>query len=189
MTQRHYGGTYGSKKHEHNRIKNRRSNDEKIGCHHIYFYDFNQYTFTTMAAQNATLYAKWTINQYTISFDSNDGSSVIAITQDYNTIVTAPSAPTRTGYSFAGWYSDAGLTSAYTFTSMPAEDTTLYAKWIINQYTISFNSNGGTSVTAITQDYNTSVSAPTAPTRTGYTFAGWYSDAGQIGRASCRGRV
>jgi uncharacterized repeat protein (TIGR02543 family) len=136
------------------------------------------YTFVTMPANDLTLYAKWTINPYTMSFDSNEGSAVADITQDYNTNVSAPTDPTLTGYTFDGWYSDAGLTTAYTFTTMPAEDITLYAKWTINPYTITFNSNGGSAVADITQDYNTNVSAPTEPTLTGYTFDGWYSDAG-----------
>lgn len=127
---------------------------------------------------NTTLYVKWQINQYTISFNSNGGSAVTAITQNYGTTVTQPSNPTKTGYTFAGWYSDSGLTNAYTFSTMPAENITLYAKWTINQYTLSFEENGGSTVTDITQNYATSVSAPTPPNKTGYSFGGWYTDVG-----------
>jgi uncharacterized repeat protein (TIGR02543 family) len=134
------------------------------------------YSFTTMPAQNITLYAKWTVNQYTITFNSNGGSAVTAITQNFGTTVTAPTAPTREGYTFDGWFSNAELTSAYTFTTMPAQNITLYAKWAVNQYTITFNSNGGSAVTAITQNFGTVVLAPTAPTREGYTFDGWFSN-------------
>ncbi len=136
------------------------------------------YTFTTMPASNITLYAKWTVNSYTITFDSNGGSVVAAITQPFGSAVSAPTAPTKTGYTFGGWYSDAGLNTAYTFTTMPAADITLYAKWTANSYTITFNSNGGSAVAAITQPFGSAVSAPTAPTKAGYTFGGWYSDAG-----------
>jgi len=134
------------------------------------------YNFSTPVVVSLNLYAKWTINQYALSFDSNGGSAVTAITQDYNTEVTAPSAPTKTGYTFDGWYSDSGLTTLYSFTTMPASNLTLYAKWTINQYTITFDSNGGSAVTAITQDYNTAVSAPADPTKTDFTFSGWYTD-------------
>jgi uncharacterized repeat protein (TIGR02543 family) len=134
------------------------------------------YNFSTNVVSPLNLYAKWAINQYTLSFDSNGGSEVTAITQDFNTEVTAPSAPTKEGYSFDGWYSDSELTSLYSFTTMPAQNLTLYAKWAINQYTITFESNGGSAVTAITQDYNTAVSAPADPTKTDYTFSGWYTD-------------
>jgi len=189
---------------------------------------------STMPAGNTTCVAQWTINQYTISFNSNGGSAVSSITQNYNTAVTAPANPTRTGYSFTGWspavpstmpannttcvaqrsvnsYSitfDAnggtggtGPTSmvygsalsaptvtriGYTFSSwspsvpstVPAANTTYVAQWTINQYTVSFNSNGGSAVGSITQNYNTSVAEPAAPTKTGNNFAGWYSDAG-----------
>ncbi len=135
------------------------------------------YTFTTMPAQNLTLYANYTINQYTISFESNGGSDVTAITQDYNTTVVPPNDPLKDGYAFEGWYTDTSLTTTYTFTTMPAQDLTLYAKYDIDQFTISFESNGGTDVTAITQDYNTTVSSPSNPTKTGFTFDGWCSDA------------
>lgn len=134
------------------------------------------YNFSTPVVASLNLYAKWAINQYTLSFDSNGGSAVTAITQDYNTEVTAPSAPTKTGYTFDGWYSDSGLTTPYTFSTMPAQNLTLYAKWTINQYTFTFESNGGSAVTAITQDYNTAVSAPVDPTKTDFTFGGWYTD-------------
>ena len=267
----------------------------------------------TMPAADATYTATWTINQYTISFNSNGGTEVDAIQQNYGTEVTAPDAPTRTGYTFTGWSPElpatmpaenieltaqwteikhdvaveagsnglvsvakvenigiatasgnitatantgyhfvnwtlpAGVTLAegfaltdatiqihatadektitanfavtaytlawelaggevktagtaagsvnygtaliapivektgYTFkgwtpevaATMPAADATYTATWTINQYTISFNSNGGTEVDAIQQNYGTEVTAPDAPTRTGYTFAGW----------------
>ena len=120
----------------------------------------------TAFTANITLYAKWNINQYTISFNSNGGSAVADIKQNYNTAVTAPADPTKTGYTFAGW--DPAVPNP-----MPAENTNCVAQWTINQYTISFNSNGGSAVAAITQNYNTAVTAPADPTKTGYTFAGW----------------
>ena len=67
-----------------------------------------------------TLYAKWIINQYTITFNSNGGSSVSSIMQDYATTVSKPTDPTKVGYTFAGWYINSSLTTAYTFTTMPA---------------------------------------------------------------------
>ena len=96
--------------------------------------DFSGEAVTTIAlgsVGNVTLYAKFEINEYTISFESNEGSAVSAITQDYATEVEAPSEPTRSGYTFAGWFSDGELTTAYVFSTMPAEDIMLYAKWNI----------------------------------------------------------
>ena len=121
---------------------------------------------TTMPAENITIKALWTINQYTITFDTDGGSAIAPITQDYNSAVTAPANPTKTGYTFAGW--DKTIP-----TTMPAENITIKALWTINQYTITFDTDGGSAIAPITQDYNSAVTAPANPTKTGYTFAGW----------------
>ena len=120
----------------------------------------------TMPAGNVTLKAKWTINKYTITFDTDGGSEIASITQNYGTTVTAPANPTKVGYTFAGWDKDIPAT-------MPAENVTLKAKWTINKYTITFDTDGGSEIASITQDYGTTVTAPANPTKVGYTFAGW----------------
>ena len=121
---------------------------------------------TTMPAEDITLTAQWHINQYTITFDTAGGSAIAAITQDYNTSVTAPADPTREGYTFGGW-------DRLIPTTMPAENITITAQWGVNSYTLTFDSNGGSAVSSITQNYGTEVNAPADPTRTGYTFTGW----------------
>ena len=103
---------------------------------------------------------------YTLTFDTNGGSTIAPITQDYGTAITAPADPTKTGYTFAGW------TPAIP-TTMPAENMTIKAKWTVNQYTLTFDTNGGSAIAPITQDYGTAITAPADPTKTGYTFAGW----------------
>ena len=115
---------------------------------------------------NKEYWAKWEINQYTISFDTNGGSEIAPITQDYGTKITAPADPTREGYTFIGWDREIP-------TTMPAEDMTVTAQWEINQYTITFDTNGGSEIAPITQDYGTEITAPDNPTRKGYTFKGW----------------
>ena len=120
----------------------------------------------TMPAENITLKAQWEINQYTITFDTNGGSEIAPITQDYGTEITAPDKPTRKGYTFKGWDKEIPKT-------MPAENITLKAQWEINQYTITFDTNGGSEIAPITQDYGTEITAPDKPTRKGYTFKGW----------------
>ena len=129
--------------------------------------------FTDRVNFNFTLYAKWTINQYTITFNSNGGTSVVTQTNNYNSALTIPT-PTKTGYTFGGWFTDVGLTQGFTLTNMPASNLTLNAKWTINQYTITFNTNGGTAIASITGDYAFAIDVPANPTREGYTFAGWY---------------
>ena len=119
-----------------------------------------------MPAENITVKAQWEINQYTITFDTNGGSEIAPITQDYGTEITAPDNPTRKGYTFKGW--DKEIPEA-----MPAENITVKAQWEINQYTITFDTNGGSEIAPITQDYGTEITAPDNPTRKGYTFKGW----------------
>ena len=115
---------------------------------------------------NITLYAKWAANTYTITFDTAGGSEIAPITQDYGTVITAPEAPTREGYTFIGWDKEIP-------TTMPAENMTVTAQWEINQYTITFDTAGGSEIAPITQDYGTAITAPANPTREGYTFIGW----------------
>ena len=120
----------------------------------------------TMPAENITVKAQWEINQYTITFDTNGGSEIAPITQDYGTEITAPDNPTRKGYTFKGWDKEIPET-------MPAGNITVKAQWEINQYTITFDTNGGSEIAPITQDYGTEITAPDNPTRKGYTFKGW----------------
>ena len=115
---------------------------------------------------NITLYAKWTANTYTITFDTAGGSEIAPITQDYGTNITAPADPTREGYTFTGWDRDIPET-------MPAENMTVTAQWEVNQYTITFDTAGGSEIAPITQDYGTAITVPADPTREGYTFTGW----------------
>ena len=121
---------------------------------------------TTMPAGDMTITARWTVNQYTITFKPENGGQDIVIKQDYGTAITAPANPTKTGYTFAGWDRESP-------TTMPAGDMTITAQWQLNRYTITFDTAGGSEVPSITQDYGTAITPPAAPTRTGYTFAGW----------------
>ena len=134
-----------------------------------------QYVFDAMPADNITLYARWLINAYTITLELNGGSGIYSIIEDYGTQLTQP-VVTREGYTFQGWYTEEELINTYSFTTMPDENITLYAKWVINQYTMTFEENEGSMVDSITQDYDTAVTEPAAPIRTGYIFAGWYTE-------------
>ena len=126
-----------------------------------------------MPAQNTTLYAKWTVNNYTISFEENGGSAVLDITQAFGSAVTAPTAPTKEGYTFGGWYSDVALTTAYTFGTMPAQNITLHAKWNVITYTLTFANADG--VLTLELAAGTTLTLP-EPTKTGFIFNGWYED-------------
>ena len=131
--------------------------------------DFSGSAVTSIAqgsTGNRKLYAKWTVNQYTITFVTGGGTEIPEITADYGTAVTAPTDPTREGYTFKGWDKTIPPT-------MPAENMTITAQWEINEYTITFNTDGGSTVAAATYEYGADVTEPAAPTKTGYTFTGW----------------
>lgn len=128
--------------------------------------------------ENVTVYANFGINQYTISFISNGGTSVDNITQNYATTVSAPANPAKNGYSFGGWYSDSALENAYSFTTIPAQDITLYAKWNLVTYNITYNLDGGTNSASNSATYTIESATLNLadPSKTGYTFMGWYTD-------------
>ena len=142
-------------------------NPTKEGHTFIGWYNGEEkWNFADAVTEVLTLTAKWQINRYTITFDTAGGSEVPSITQDYGTTITAPANPAKTGYTFAGW--DKTIPS-----TMPAGDMTITARWTVNQYTITFKPENGGQDIVIKQDYGTAITPPAAPTRTGYTFAGW----------------
>lgn len=105
----------------------------------------------------------------TVTFLS-DGESAAPSQIRANTPADQPADPTKEGYTFIGWYNGE---SEWDFETPVTADLTLTAKWQLNQYTITFDTAGGSEVPSITQDYGTAITPPAAPTRTGYTFAGW----------------
>lgn len=109
------------------------------------------------------------IGAYTVTFQSEGGSEVASQIRA-NTPADQPADPTKEGYTFIGWYSGE---SEWDFETPVTADLPLTAKWQINRYTITFDTAGGSEVPSITQDYGTAITPPAAPTRTGYTFAGW----------------
>jgi uncharacterized repeat protein (TIGR02543 family) len=140
------------------------------------FIGWSQVLPTNMPASNITIYANYRINSYTLTLDTNGGTSISTLTLNYGSAINL-STTLKTGHSFQGWFTDIGLTQAFNLTNMPSNDLVLYAKWSINQYTINFESNEGTSIASITGNYGEVVSPIVDPTREGYTFNGWYSDA------------
>ena len=131
---------------------------------------------------DVTLYAKWTENAadtYTITYNTNGGSAIADASVKAGTAITLPT-PTKSGNTFEGWYSDSALTSKVTSPYTPTKSITLYAKWTENAadtYIITYNTNGGNTLANSTVKAGSSVTLPT-PTRSGYNFAGWYTDSG-----------
>ena len=119
-----------------------------------------------MPAENITIKAKWSANSYTITFDTDGGTSIPAITQAFGTTVTAPADPAKTGYTFVGW----DIKIPWT---MPASNITLTAMWEVKSYTLSFDSDGGSACNALPFEYGQPLIGLPTPTRDGYIFAGW----------------
>ena len=108
----------------------------------------------------------------TVTFDLKDGSDAAAQKVVKGQKVAEPNDVAKEGYTLA-WCADEDCTQTYDFDTPVTADVTLYAKWTANRYTITFDTDGGSEMEAITQDYGTAITAPEDPTRTGYTFAGW----------------
>ncbi|MCF7757665.1 tail fiber protein [Paenibacillus xylanexedens] len=112
-----------------------------------------------------------------MTFNSNGGTDVMEQKVPYGDKAIAPPDPTKAGHTFAGWFTDSDLSQAFDFSSTTVTTTlTLYAKWTVNSYTITFDPNGGTAVADHSVNYGQKLSAPASPSRSGYTFAGWYAD-------------
>ncbi|MDX9985752.1 InlB B-repeat-containing protein, partial [Sphaerochaeta sp.] len=145
--------------------------DQEEGCG-------SQYYSSTMAslknwnkADASTLYAKWT-NTYTVTFNSQDGSYIDAL-EDVRegSTIQVPTPPTRDGYAFANWYTEASFETVWSFDTPITQDTTLYAKWI-KTYTVTFSSQGSILSTVEDVREGSIINTPTPPTRDGYDFGG-----------------
>ena len=140
----------------------------------------NGTTYTsTNRKGDISVYACYDLITYNITYNLNGGTGATNTTYNVESAtITLPTAPTKTGYTFAVWYDNANLTGNKV-TQVAKGSTgnkTFYAKWTANQYTITWNANGG-SVTPASSTYTydgTPVELPT-PTRTGYTFNGWFT--------------
>ena len=139
----------------------------------------------SVSAGVTTLTAQWTPDTYTVTLHLNggtiaNGKNVTEYT--YGTGATLPTADdiTREGYTFEGWYEDKNF-SGSPVTKISTTDTgkkEFYAKWTLNTYTVTFDSQGGSKVDSQTVSHGGTVTEPTAPTYEGYTFGGWYTEAG-----------
>lgn len=129
-------------------------------------------------AEVTKLTVQWTAPTYAVTLNTNggtiaDGKDVTGYT--YGVGATLPTDVTRTGYTFKGWYDNEGLTGdpVTAIGNTETGNKEYWAKWEINQYTITVKPENGKADITITQDYGTAITAPADPTREGYTFIGW----------------
>jgi len=118
---------------------------------------------------------------FLVTFDSQGGSAVDAQTVEEDELLTEPTAPTKTGYTFTGWYKEPECINPWDFDSDTlTADVNLYAKWTTNTYTVTFDSQGGSAVSSQMVEQGGLISKPKNPTREGYTFEGWYKESSCI---------
>jgi uncharacterized repeat protein (TIGR02543 family) len=149
----------------------------KVGYTFQGWYENSNFTGDVVVAinpnrlENVTLFAKWAVIQYTITFDAAGGTAVSDITQDFGSVITKPADPTKRGHTFLGWLLDG---APFVFNTMPVDGADLVANWEVNSYTVNLNVNGGDPLTTTTLDvdYGTSTNFG-VPTRSGYQFNGW----------------
>lgn len=130
----------------------------------------------SVPADVTELTVQWTAPTYTVTLNAGDGTinSGNVTSYTYGVGATLPTDVTRTGYTFKGWYDNENLTSSPVTAIGNTEkgDKVYWAKWTINQYTITVKPENGKADITITQNYGTQITAPTL-TREGYQFNGW----------------
>ena len=124
-----------------------------------------------------TIEAIYDVNSYTISFDSKGGSTVNSIVKDYNEEIGILPVPTKEQKVFVGWYEDESYTNKIESTTKVTGNKTYYAKWRdLENYTISFNSNGGNQISSIIVEEGSPIGTLQIPEKENYKFRGWYTD-------------
>ncbi len=138
----------------------------------------------SLVTEDTTLYAKWSTDEYTVTFDSMGGGTINPIKANYGDLVTEPKPPEKEGFTFGGWYTDKDtLKDKWDFASKKIDsDVTLYAKWGNETHTVRFfisSDAPSSSVPPVTDvAFNATIAEPKAPERTGFDFTGWYEDPG-----------
>ncbi|MEA5061024.1 MAG: InlB B-repeat-containing protein [Erysipelotrichaceae bacterium] len=130
----------------------------------------------THVTEDITAYALWVVARFEVTFDSNGGTTVDNIPVEYGNPITAPTDPTKEGYTFVGWYLSLTDTQPYDFSTKIYSSFTLIAKWTVNSYTLTIDVDG--QITTVEVDYGSTMTIPSDPTKDGYVFEGWYLDSG-----------
>jgi uncharacterized repeat protein (TIGR02543 family) len=135
-----------------------------------------KFDFTTVPTGDVTLTAKWTANDYYVSFFTEHGDPPTSQNVKYNGTANDPGKLSEEGYTFDGWYADENRTIEFDFTKPITSNTTVYAKWTAKDYEVSFITEHGDAPTSQNVKYNGTASDPGKLTAEGYTFIGWYAD-------------
>ena len=128
---------------------------------------------------DSALHAQWNPNTYNVTYDEHGGSTVSDGSYVYGNTLSFPTAPTKTGHTFLGWFDAASGGSELSASTVSARVTNsaLHAQWNPNTYNVTYEEHGGSTVSDGSYVYGNTLVFPTAPTRSGYTFAGWFAAA------------
>lgn len=133
--------------------------------------DGKDYNFSSNVTKDITLKATWKkIVKHLVQFNTNGGNSIGSISVEDGKTATKPANPTKKGNTFSGWQLDG---KDYNFNSKVTKDIILVAKWIVNSYTVSFDTNGGSPIDDVVVEYGKTIERPNDPVNEGYTFVGW----------------
>ena len=135
-----------------------------------------EFDFTKPITGDTTIYAKWTANDYYVSFVTEHGDPPTSQNVKYNGTANDPGKLSEEGYTFIGWYADENRTIEFDFTKPITSNTTVYAKWTANDYEVSFITEHGNPPTSQNVKYNGTADDPGKLSEEGYTFIGWYTD-------------
>jgi uncharacterized repeat protein (TIGR02543 family) len=136
----------------------------------------NRVSEKTVIESAVTLYAKWTVQAFSITYHTNGGIEIPLSVHHYGSMLNINDEPLKSGYDFLGWFTNIELTTPFSMTTMPAHDITLYAKWISVGVTITFDSQGGSYLLPLLGESGDPIVSPDDPTRTGFVFSGWIQD-------------
>lgn len=135
-----------------------------------------KFDFSAVPTDDVTLTAKWTANDYYVSFVTEHGDPPTSQNVKYNGTADDPGKLSEEGYTFDGWYADENRTIEFDFTKPITSNTTVYAKWTAKDYEVSFITEHGNAPTSQNVPYNGTADNPGKLTAEGYTFIGWYTD-------------
>jgi uncharacterized repeat protein (TIGR02543 family) len=129
-----------------------------------------------LLTESTDLYGNWIINFYQLSFEVNGAHPITPLLFPYQSFILLPESPEFIGHTFLGWFLDEQFNLPFDLLTMPANDVMVFAKWQTNQYSVDFNTNGGTSLDTIQVTYQDSLENLPTPIKEGHTFLGWYLD-------------
>jgi uncharacterized repeat protein (TIGR02543 family) len=137
------------------------------------------FNFDESLSDSCMIYARWIPFVFQVTFDTTGGEKIEPEFYEYMSLIKTPENPERTGYTFHYWSYGDYFNNRWNFEEdRITSSITLIAYWIVNTYTVSFETNGGDALNSITTEYGNKLNPPNIPNKAGVQFDGWYVDSG-----------